>query len=88
MAKRADGGDALQLGLVHLQQAMLAGTHTEVAPWTCVRANGKKKAHKAMIRHLLRALGSAEVAKDVEAPDAKVLFGYEAAAIEDGRLKH
>lgn len=69
------------------RNTMLAATHSDVAPWTCVRANGKKKAHKAAIRHLLRTLGSAEVAKGVEAPDDKVLFGYEIAAISDGRLE-
>ncbi len=66
---------------------MLAATHTEVAPWTCVRANKKAKAHTAVIRHLLRTLGSDEVAQDVKAPDAEVLFGYEAAAVKDGRLE-
>jgi hypothetical protein len=52
-----------------------------------VRANGKKKAHKAVIRYLLPALGTVEAAKDVGAPDAKVLFGYEAAALGNGRLE-
>ena len=69
------------------RDTMLAASHTEIAPWTCVRANGKKKAHKAVIRHLLRALGSADVAKGVEAPDDKVLFGYQIGAISDGRLQ-
>lgn len=69
------------------RDTMLAATHTAVAPWTCVRANGKKKAHKAVIRHLLRALGTAEAEKDVGAPDAKVLFVYEEAAVRDGRLE-
>jgi polyphosphate kinase 2 len=68
------------------RDTMLAATHSDVAPWTCVRANAKKKAHKAVIRYLLRTLGSADVAKGVEAPDDKVLFGYEVGAISDGRL--
>jgi polyphosphate kinase 2 len=68
------------------RDTMLAATHSDAAPWTCVRANGKKKAHKAVIRHLLRTLGAKDAEKDVGAPDAKVLFGYEAAATEDGRL--
>jgi polyphosphate kinase 2 len=70
------------------RDTMLAATHTAAAPWTCVRANGKKKAHKAVIQHLLRALGTKNAEKDVQAPDAKVLFGYEAAALRDGRLEH
>lgn len=69
------------------RDTMLAATHSDAAPWTCVRANGKKKAHKAVIRYLLRALGTADEEKGVEAPDAKVLFGYEAAALGDGRLE-
>jgi polyphosphate kinase 2 len=60
------------------RDTMLAATHSDAAPWTCVRANGKKKAHKAVIRHLLRTLGTAEVVKDIEEPDAKVLFPYNA----------
>lgn len=69
------------------RDTMLAATHSEVAPWTCVRANGKKKAHKAVIRYLLRTLGTKDAEKDVEEPDAKVLFEYEAAASKDGRLQ-
>jgi polyphosphate kinase 2 len=69
------------------RDTMLAATHTDVAPWTCVRANAKEKAHRAVIRYLLRTLGSPEVAKDVDAPDDKVLFGYAKAALEDGRLR-
>lgn len=68
------------------RDTMLAATHSDAAPWTCVRANGKKKAHKAVIQHLLRALGTKDAEKDVEAPDAKVLFGYKVAATEDDRL--
>jgi polyphosphate kinase 2 (PPK2 family) len=68
------------------RDTMLAMTDCDAAPWTCVRANGKKKAHKAIIRHLLRTLGTSEAERGVEPPDAKVLFGYDAAAVEDGRL--
>ena len=69
------------------RDTMLAATHSDAAPWTCVRANGKKKAHKAVIRYLLRTLGTKGAEKDVEAPDAKVLFEYEPAACGDGRLE-
>ncbi|MGN6820033.1 MAG: polyphosphate kinase 2 [Sphingomonas sp.] len=68
------------------RDTMLAATHSDVAPWTCVRANGKKKAHKAAIQYLLRTLGTADAEKHVEAPDATVLFEYEIDAISDGRL--
>jgi polyphosphate kinase len=68
------------------RDAMLLRTHTPVAPWYCVRADGKKRARKAIIRHLLRELAPAEVARDAGLPDPEVLFAFEAAAIEDGRL--
>ena len=34
---------------------MFAATHTEVAPWTVVRANDKRRAHLNIIRHVLGA---------------------------------
>ncbi len=69
------------------RDTMLAATHTELAPWTCVRADKKPKARRAAIRHLLHTLGTGDVAAGVKAPDAEVLFGYEAAAVKDGRLE-
>lgn len=69
------------------RDAMLTATSSAVAPWICVRANHKKKAHKAVIRHVLRVLAPDEVAKTVEAPDADVLFPFEANALKDGRLE-
>ena len=68
------------------RDTMLARTHTPLAPWVCVRADKKPRARVAVMRHLLRAVAPAEVAKDVEAPDPDVLFGFEAAAVTDGRL--
>jgi polyphosphate kinase 2 len=35
---------------------MFAATHTEVAPWTVVRANDKRRAHLNIIRHVLGAV--------------------------------
>ncbi|MEO5494069.1 MAG: polyphosphate kinase 2 [Sphingomonas sp.] len=69
------------------RDAMLIATSSAVAPWICVRADHKKKAHKAVIQHVLRALAPDEVAKTVEAPDAEVLFPFEAKALKDGRLE-
>jgi polyphosphate kinase len=66
------------------RDVMLTRTHTDAAPWTCVRANGKKKAHKAIIEHLLRVLGAPDAGK---APSSKILFGFEEAALSDGRLE-
>ena len=65
---------------------MLARTHTPLAPWFCVRADAKKPARLAIIRHLLRHAAPAEIARDVEAPDPDLLFAFEVAATADGRL--
>jgi polyphosphate kinase 2 len=66
---------------------MLVRTHTAVAPWTCVRADHKKRAHINVMRHLLHALAAPRPAKRVEFPDPKVLFPFEAEALGDGRLE-
>ena len=70
------------------RDTMLEKTHSDAAPWVCVRANGKKKAHKAVLRYVLRVLAPSEVAKTVPEPDAEVLFVYEKAALKEGRLEH
>ena len=69
------------------RDAMLIATSSAVAPWICVRADHKKKAHKAVLRHVLRVLAPDEVAKTIEVPDAGVLFPFEAKALKDGRLE-
>ena len=69
------------------RDTMLAATHTGMVPWICVQANGKKKAHTAVIQHLLRVLCADEAADGVKVPDRKVLFEYEKAAVKDGRLE-
>ncbi|WP_419826342.1 polyphosphate kinase 2 [Sphingomonas sp.] len=68
------------------RDTMLTRTDTPLAPWTCVRADDKKKARLAVMRHLLRAAAPAEIANAVEAPDPQVLFPFSRATIEDGRL--
>ena len=65
---------------------MLRRTHTAIAPWICVRADHKKKTRLNVIRHLLRVLAPSEVRENIEAPDPRILFPFEEAAIEDGRL--
>jgi len=66
---------------------MLNRTHTALAPWTCVHTDKKKKARIAVIRHLLHALAPPEIHDEVAAPDPKVLFAFEAEAVQDGRLE-
>jgi polyphosphate kinase 2 len=67
---------------------MLEATHTANAPWTIVHTDKKKKARLAVISHLLHTLAPPHIAEHTPPPDPKVLFGFEAAAIEDGRLEH
>jgi polyphosphate kinase 2 len=66
---------------------MLRRTHSEIAPWICVHTDKKKKARIAVIRYILRTLAPAEVAEEIAAPDADVLFAFEEAALSDGRLE-
>ena len=68
------------------RDVMLTRTHTPLAPWYCVRADRKKPARLAILRHLLRQVAPAEVAAEVDAPDPALLFPFEPAAIADGRL--
>jgi polyphosphate kinase 2 len=65
---------------------MLLATHTAVAPWTIVRADAKKPARLAIIRHLLHAFAPGHIKSDVDEPDPAVLFSFEDAALSDGRL--
>ena len=65
---------------------MLRRTHTQEAPWTIVRADHKKAARLNIIRHLLRELAPKAVVKTVDKPDPDVVFGFESAALTDGRL--
>ncbi len=68
------------------RNVMLTRTHTPLAPWYCVRADKKKPARLAILRHLLRQVAPAEVAAEVDAPDPELLFAFDAGAIGDGRL--
>ncbi|WP_297515476.1 polyphosphate kinase 2 [uncultured Caulobacter sp.] len=65
---------------------MLMRTHSDLAPWVCVRADHKKAARLNVIRWLLHAAGDKKIAKAVAKPDPDVIFAFEPAALEDGRL--
>ncbi|MDP1630855.1 MAG: polyphosphate kinase 2 [Caulobacter sp.] len=65
---------------------MLRRTHSEEAPWICVRADHKKPARLNILRWLLPAVASAKVCKGVEKPDSSVVFRFEMDALGDGRL--
>jgi polyphosphate kinase 2 (PPK2 family) len=65
---------------------MLRRTASEAGPWTIVRSDHKKRAHLAILSFLVRALATREIARDVPAPDPQVLFPFELAVLEAGRL--
>ena len=60
--------------------------HAIRTPWHVVRADDKKDARIAIIRHILHQIAPADIADDVKAPDPDILFPFEMAALEDGRL--
>jgi len=52
---------------------MIAATHTEAAPWTVVRANDKRRARLAILRHILLSVPyEGRDAEAVGAPDPKI----------------
>ena len=65
---------------------MLMRTHTPLAPWICVRADQKKAARLAVIRHLLQALDGRKAGRKIAPPDPDLLFPFDAEARTDGRL--
>ena len=65
---------------------MLRRTHSDKAPWTCIRTDQKKPARLAILRHVVRTLAPHDIAREVEAPDPDVLFPFELGALTDGRL--
>ena len=69
------------------RDTMLLRTHSADAPWTCVHTDKKTHARLAVIQHLLHHLAPSEIHEKVPTPDPKVLFNFEAEALEDGRLE-
>jgi polyphosphate kinase 2 len=65
---------------------MLTRTHSEAAPWICVRADHKKAARLNIMRWLLHAAGEKKLLKGIEKPDPEVIFPFEVSALTDGRL--
>lgn len=65
---------------------MLERTHTIIAPWHVVRADHKRPARLAIIRHLLHKVAPPEVVAGIEPPDPDILFSFEPQAMCDGRL--
>jgi polyphosphate kinase 2 len=65
---------------------MLTRTHSDSAPWICVRNDHKKRGRLNLIRHLLHAVAPPHVAAEIEPPDADLVFPFVDAALSDGRL--
>jgi polyphosphate kinase 2 len=69
------------------RDVMLSHTHCSWAPWTVVHTDRKKQARVAIIRHLLHVLGPEDLSKDVQPPDASILYTFDETALTDGRLE-
>ncbi|MEO8812875.1 MAG: polyphosphate kinase 2 [Caulobacteraceae bacterium] len=65
---------------------MLSRTSTPIAPWFCVHADDKKAARLNIMRHVLDIAAPAEISADLDPADPAVIFAFEEAAIDDGRL--
>ena len=65
---------------------MLTRTHSDAAPWICVRADHKKAARLNIIRWFLHSTGEKKLLKGVAKPDPEVIFPFEVSALSDGRL--
>jgi polyphosphate kinase 2 len=68
------------------RDAMLERTDNSIAPWHVVRADHKKPARLAIIRHLIQRIAPPEIAAAIDPPDPEILFAYEPEAAIDGRL--
>jgi len=65
---------------------MLRRTQSPHAPWIIVRADHKQEAHLAVLSCLVRSLAPEQIASSLEAPDPDILFSFDMAALDDGRL--
>ncbi len=56
------------------RNAMFERTHTDIAPWTVIRSNDKRRARVNVIRHILSSIDYAEKdVKLVSEPDSKIV---------------
>jgi polyphosphate kinase 2 len=66
---------------------MLTRTHSAHAPWFVVHTDKKTKARLNIMRHLLKQLAPKSISDFAAEPDPDVLFPFEIAALNDGRLE-
>ena len=73
-------------GYTRARDDMLKRSNPEWAPWICVRNDHKKTGRVNLIRHLIHQVAPESLRDEIEKPDPKIVFPFEDAAIEDGRL--
>lgn len=56
---------------------MLRRSHSEDAPWICIKTDSKPKARENIILYLLKTIGCPEYSVDVPAADPDILFSYD-----------
>ena len=74
-------------GYTAARDEMLRRTQSNAAPWTIIRSDHKKKAHLALLSHLVHTLAPKHIADEVDPPDPEVLFAFELTALEEGKLE-
>lgn len=65
---------------------MLAGSHTPLTPWTLVHTDNKHEARLNIIRDLLGRLDYKDKDKQLIQPDPEIVFNFDTACADDGRL--
>lgn len=65
---------------------MLVGSHTPLTPWTLVHTDNKHEARLNIIRDLLGRLDYKDKDKQLTQPDPEIVFTFDPACLEDGRL--
>ena len=68
------------------RDAMFARTSSPASPWIVVNANNKKRARLNVIRDLLQRVDHHAPHRAGFEPDRSVVFEFEPAALEDGRI--
>jgi polyphosphate kinase len=68
------------------RDAMFERTHTEIAPWTIVRADDKHRARLNLIRDLLSRLDYPDRDKRLVKPDRDIVFPFEPRRLIDGSI--
>jgi len=65
---------------------MLARSHSQLAPWTLVRADNKRLTRINVIRDLLDKLHYSNKNPDILPPDRQIVFPYDSADLENTQL--